>query len=227
MIKILLTILALMTIFSCGSSKSQKKTIDKSVQRPINSAKSKGMIILYQDGSNDILKYKLIKDKKNAILTLETQFGFNAAKLYMKGDSVWVIIPSEKVVYFQDKSNILLIPTIKTDDVPVGMLMDYLIGNFSFKYSIITDESDLDLIQALKEIRYGYLDGDLAKVEYEFGKTVMNTSISHIGNRIKLNLKRNENLVMTINIENIVLQADMDKSIFIPKIPKNYQFVTL
>ncbi len=218
-------LLIFFTIISCSSS-SPKKTVNKSPKRPINAAKSKGMIVMYQEGNNSVLNFKLKKDRTNAILTL-TKFGFTAAELYMKGDSVWVIIPSEKVVYFQDKSNILLVPNLKTDDVPIGMLLDYLVANFSFKYSIVYNEADLDLIESIRNVNYGFIDGDLAAVEYNYGQSIMSTSITHIGDKIKLNLKRNRNLLMSISIENIVLQADMDPKIFVPTIPEGYQLVKL
>jgi len=220
-------LISLLTIFSCGSSNQNQRIIKKSIVHPVKSAEAKGMIILYQKGNNNIFSYKIKKDKKKAILTLKTQFGFKAATVYMKNDSIWVVIPFEKVVYFQEKSNILLIPTIKTNNIPIGMLMDYLVGNFSFKYSTIYNDSDFDLIKSLREIKYGYINGDLAGVEYQYGQTVMNTSIRHIGNKVKLNLKKNNNLLMSIKIDNIILQDDMPDSIFSPKIPKNYQLINL
>lgn len=226
--KLYILLLAIITIFSCGSSTQEPvKIVDKSVSRPVRTLKSKGNIIMYQNGRHDILSFKLRKDEGNSILKITTQFGFEAATVYVKSDSVWVFIPSEKVVYFQDKSNVLLVPTLKTDDIPIGMIMDYLAANFSFKYSRIHDGSDLELMQSIKEIKYGYLDGDLAKVEYIFGKSKMNTSISHVGSNVKLNIKRNQNLLMTVNIDKLVLQADMPDSIFLPKIPKKYQYIIL
>ncbi len=224
--KYIILLLTFIALFSC-SKKDVKPISDKSVARPVKTLKSKGKIILYQDGRHEILSFNLIKDEENSILSIKTRFNFDAVKVYVKSDSVWVFIPHEKVAYFQDKSNVLLIPMLQANDIPIGMLMDYLAANFSFKYSIIYDQSDLDLIESLRKIKYGYINGELARVEYDYGKSVMNTAISNVGQNIKLNLKRNDNLFMTVNIENIVLQAQMPDSIFVPKIPSNYQFVKL
>ena len=217
-------IIASLLIFSCS-----KKTyyFKKDINRPIETAEAKGQIILYGNGIHEIVFYHIKKDKDKAFVVIRSQYGPVISKIYKVKDSIWIVLPFKKVVYFQKNSNILMVPGLLSENIPVGAIFDLLIGNFSFSSSILNPHKDTDLLQSFSNMNYVFYEGRLIQISYKYMDVIYSFNISYIGSKLKINLKKNSKLYATLLIEDRTIYNHFHEDTFILKIPKDYQIVEL
>lgn len=214
---------ALLVIGCAPKQRFGPEVVSEAVER----ASSEGMLIIYnQGGSNHFINFRLVRDREYAFLELFSQIGLKIADVYKRKDSIWVVVPMESTVYFQSGSNSVKHPMFNTPGFPIGMLFDIMGANFKFSHSVISGY-DFYLADAINSMNYSFYGGQLARTEYRYKNKVINKSFKYSGDSIRVNVKRDGLLMITVSINNLQIGVDVDHTKFNPQYPEGFRYVEL